>query len=200
MGYPLAWFARRLNERYKGCVALARLLLSRLSLHEKTGPVPVSSFLIDMNRLFEHFVAAALRPGIETADGKLETQRAIRITVAENAKEPIRGIVDIIVRRSDGSLVALDTKYKDPGHERWGTGDIYQMAAYCQATPSKLGILIYASPSQWQWSKRLTNSEVTVSAISLPLNGSRKLILQRIRHIASTALNCPRFGSDKTVV
>ncbi|KKK71431.1 hypothetical protein LCGC14_2913970, partial [marine sediment metagenome] len=33
----------RLNERYAGCIALARLLLSRMSVQEAAGPVPTSS-------------------------------------------------------------------------------------------------------------------------------------------------------------
>ena len=186
-------FFNRLNERYAGCIALARLLLSRMSLRETLGPVPASSFLIDMNRLFERFVAAVLQQQVERLGGRLATQTGIRLTMAEEGMKPIYGVPDLFLRRPDGATVVLDTKYKDPGHEGWVIGDVYQVSAHCAAAGSSLGVLIYASIGDWRWRRQLVGSETIVMGLSLPLRRPRDQIIPRIADLASAAI-----GSEGT--
>jgi 5-methylcytosine-specific restriction enzyme subunit McrC len=181
-------FFSRLTERYAGCIALARILLARMSLEAGMGPVPVGSFLIDMDKLFERFVASILRGIVGRTNGQLEVQRGVHITVKGEFLKPIWGIPDLLIRQEGELPVVLDTKYKDPGNEGWKIEDIYQMATHCQAAGSQHGILIYASPTEWQWSRRLINSQVTVSAISLPLASTRESVLERIEMIAKIAI------------
>jgi len=177
-------FFSRLNQRYAGCITLARLLLSRMSVFEESGAVPVNSFLIDMNRLFERFVAAALRKYVEAAGASLALQYSVHITEGPN---PIYGLADMVVRRTDSSTVVLDTKYKEPGHKGWNISDVYQVATYCSSLPSGLGILIYASSHRWQWARRLVTSGATIAAASIPLASERQLILDRINRIGEWA-------------
>lgn len=51
----------RLNRHYKPAVQLARVILRATAFDQGVGRVPASAFLVDMNRLFEDFVIAALR-------------------------------------------------------------------------------------------------------------------------------------------
>lgn len=51
----------RLNEHYRPAVELARLILRSDSYELRHGALRGTSFLVDMNRMFEDFVVAALR-------------------------------------------------------------------------------------------------------------------------------------------
>ena len=51
----------RLNEHYKGVVELARVILRHSAFEAARGTVRASGFLIDMNKLFQEFLTAALR-------------------------------------------------------------------------------------------------------------------------------------------
>ena len=46
----------RLNSHYEPALRLARLILANLTLVDQRGSTTASSFLLDMNRLFERFV------------------------------------------------------------------------------------------------------------------------------------------------
>lgn len=55
----------RLSERYRPAVELAKLVLrSAASFELGHGRVRASSFLVDMNRVFEDFVVVALREAL----------------------------------------------------------------------------------------------------------------------------------------
>ena len=49
----------RLNEHYKPALRLARLVLANLTLQDVAGETQASSFMLDMNELFERFVTEA---------------------------------------------------------------------------------------------------------------------------------------------
>jgi len=51
----------RLNEHYRPALRLARLVLENLTLQDAFGEVTASSFMLDMNELFERFVTERLR-------------------------------------------------------------------------------------------------------------------------------------------
>jgi 5-methylcytosine-specific restriction enzyme subunit McrC len=51
----------RLNEHYLPALRLARLILENLTLVDRYGAAAASSFLLDMNKLFERFVTERLR-------------------------------------------------------------------------------------------------------------------------------------------
>ncbi len=54
----------RLNEHFRPAVELAKLILQNTSFDLGQGPVRASSFLVDMNRVFEDFVVIALREAL----------------------------------------------------------------------------------------------------------------------------------------
>ncbi|MDE0667476.1 MAG: hypothetical protein OXI48_00395 [bacterium] len=61
----------RLNEHYKPALRLARLVLANLTLRDNLGEVEASSFMLDMNQLFERFVTERLRRALR---GRLDLQ------------------------------------------------------------------------------------------------------------------------------
>jgi 5-methylcytosine-specific restriction enzyme subunit McrC len=58
----------RLNEHYRPAVELARLILRSDSYELRHGAVRGTSFLVDMNRVFEDFVVVALREALGVSD------------------------------------------------------------------------------------------------------------------------------------
>jgi 5-methylcytosine-specific restriction enzyme subunit McrC len=54
----------RLNERYRHALSLAKLILHSSVLEFHPGTLRASGFLVDMNDVFECFVATALREAL----------------------------------------------------------------------------------------------------------------------------------------
>ena len=58
----------RLNEHYRPAVELARLVLRSDSYELRHGAVRGTSFLVDMNRVFEDFVVVAIREALGVSE------------------------------------------------------------------------------------------------------------------------------------
>ncbi|MFW6031353.1 MAG: McrC family protein, partial [Myxococcota bacterium] len=131
----------RLTDHYEPIHRLCRLLLEASGVGEREGGHPFATFLIDMNKLFERFVAEWLRahlPNEYTVDtqvhGYLDMGRQI----------PIRP--DLVLRRRGHTVLVADTKYKRAKDGGPGAADAYQLLAYCRALGIRTGLLIYPMP------------------------------------------------------
>lgn len=137
----------RLNDDYKPLHALCRFFL------ENTGPTHVSGnrvtvpFLVNMDRLFELFVAQWLDTHVSHEFLDIRAQDAIR--VPEAAWLEFR--VDLTIRNqyTGKVLCVLDTKYKR--NSASGTGDvshddINQVVTYAKLKGASLAYLVYPSP------------------------------------------------------
>lgn len=130
----------RLNEHYRPAIRLARLILDDATLSDSAGAATASTFLVDMNVLFERFLterlADALAGRVEVVGQYTRAHLDIRRT------SPIRP--DLVFVR-DGTVVGVaDVKYKlaDDGVAR--RDDQYQLLAYTTALDLPEGTLIYA--------------------------------------------------------
>jgi 5-methylcytosine-specific restriction enzyme subunit McrC len=131
----------RLNEHYAPALALAELVLRNLSLSEKSGNLTSSTFVFDMNKVFEDFVTAAFTAAMRKHGG------AVRPQVGEYSLDEgsaLRLKPDIGWWDGGRCLAVLDAKYKaiDDGVLRHD--DAYQMLAYCSAYGLDRGYLVYA--------------------------------------------------------
>ena len=127
-----------LNEHYKIILVLCELFLKDLSMaEEKFGENSAISFLIDMNELFQSFVANFLTDRL--FDYKIEQQKEISPV---NKKTGLKIKLDLLISKNDQPILVLDTKYKefvnDPEAE-----DIYQLFYYCNRTQVENCCLIY---------------------------------------------------------
>lgn len=135
---------QRLNADYRPLHGLCRFFLETLGPTHETGDATMVPFLVDMDRLFELFVAEWLAARLPreyslTAQEKIDVDAEGRLTAK----------VDLLIRQSatGRALAVLDTKYK--GHERPLHGDLFQINAYADLVGAPAGLLIYPrAPSE----------------------------------------------------
>ena len=129
----------RLNQHYAPALGLARLVLANLTLTDIPGATSASSFMVNMNDLFQRFVTERLRRELR---GRLDVidEPTVHLGIGRQvAMQP-----DLVFRDPDGSIRYVgDIKYKLAADSRGRSGDYYQLLAYTTAMDLPEGMLIY---------------------------------------------------------
>ena len=129
----------RLSEHYRPALRLARLVLANLTLQDVLGETQASSFMLDMNELFERFVTERLRRALR---GRLEVKDQHHDKLDEDRTVAIRP--DLVFREAGTPRFVADIKYKLTGEDASGRHpDYYQLLAYTTALNLPEGVLIY---------------------------------------------------------
>jgi len=139
-GLPIS---TRLNEHYQPALQLARLVIEGTSFADLPGGRSTSSFMVDMNELFERWVAAELQQRL-WPDVEVVTQ--LPTTLAERGRVGIRP--DLVFRRGGRTVLVGDTKYKLTGDGKARSGDYFQLLAYTVALEVDIGLLIYCTADE----------------------------------------------------
>ena len=127
------------DSGYKPALRLARLVLANLTLQDATGETQASSFMLDMNELFERFVTERLRRALR---GRLGVKDQHRDRLDEDRRVAIRP--DLLFISQGTAKFVADTKYKLTDDTAGGrTADYYQLLAYTTALDLPEGVLIY---------------------------------------------------------
>ena len=156
----------RLNAAYRTRINLARLLIQHLSLEGRAGSTEFATYLLDMNKVFELFVARFLASHFASHPSiQVEIQPDIWLDVDRQEK----GIPDIVLRRDGYPVLVLDTKYK-AFHGRPDEADRNQMVTYCHTLGLPRGILIYANDLPVVHQAEFKG--IVLSAQALALHGS----------------------------
>ena len=128
----------RLNAHYEAAHGLSYLLLDGLGLDDLLfqGTTRGTSFLIDMNALFERFVEVVFRRALEGRRVSVEAQLPMRSVLWDVGKNAPYGTVrpDLVIRRDDGRVLAVDAKYKTYDVHDVSSADLYQLMIYALAT------------------------------------------------------------------
>ena len=133
----------RLNRYYEPALRLAEVILRAGGVRDRAGTLEASTFLIDMNRLFERFVTIQFRRHLA---GKLEVRDREQTYLDVGRKIPMRP--DLIFYRGGEPVLVADIKYKLSEDGKGRNDDYYQLLAYCQALGLTEGCLIYAANSE----------------------------------------------------
>jgi len=128
----------RLNAHYVPALRLARLVLANLTLLDRRGATRASSFMVDMNRLFEDFVTERLRRALA---GRLEVRGQVPAHLDVARAVPMRP--DLVLRRDGAPVYVADIKYKLTADATARNADYYQLLAYTTALELPEGVLIY---------------------------------------------------------
>lgn len=129
----------RLNEHYKPALRLAQLVLENLTLQDAVGVTQASSFMLDMNDLFERFVTERLRRALR---GRLEVKGQHPDKLDKAGTVAIKP--DLLFRAGGAPRFVGDIKYKLTDDTAAGrNADYYQLLAYTTALDLPEGVLIY---------------------------------------------------------
>lgn len=128
----------RMNENYRQVHQLCNLFLQNASLAEAIGTFSYRAFLLDMNKLFEEFVCQLLRNRAPRRVG-IQSQECTFL----DRDNKIRMKPDILIRHKGTVVLAADCKYKRLESDEYKNHDVYQILAYCIATNTPQGLLVY---------------------------------------------------------
>ncbi|MFC3885523.1 McrC family protein [Bacillus songklensis] len=123
----------RLNQHYLAAHKLAYYLWRQIYVHNLYEFRQEShfSFLIDMNDLFEKFIAKMLVRYLPDPI-KVTEQRVFKKAIMKNGGSYHNIKPDIVIESPDADPIVLDTKYKPYGKYKVSNSDIYQLAFYAQ--------------------------------------------------------------------
>ncbi|MGE3799926.1 MAG: McrC family protein [Candidatus Kapaibacterium sp.] len=157
----------RLNSDYEMLHTICRFFLDTLVPAHRTGEHPSFSFLIDMNLLFERFVAEWLRGRGELHDAGIRITTQERALVGEGAV--VTFIFDILVKDhlSGATRCVIDTKYKVP--VKPANDDIFQVVAYATQQRCRQAVLIY--PEALSNPIDITVGDVRIKSLTFPISG-----------------------------
>lgn len=172
----------RLNAHYQPALRLARLLLANLTLADRRGHHAASSFLVDMNQLFEDFVTQRLRRALR---GRLEVVSQLRTYLATRNQVPIRP--DLLFRRKGHEVFVADIKYKLTDDARARTADYYQLLAYTTALDLPEGVLIYCMADGGRPERAVTvrHAGKLLHTLAINLSGSPTEVTEEIAKAAA---------------
>jgi len=153
----------RLNEHYRPALCLARLLLSCIAPSGARGPHQFLAFLVDMNILFERYVAAAIEEGAAS-------RRDLKVSDSKVNVLDLEGQVivrpDVVIDLDGAPCLVLDAKYKldDPNT------DVYQALAYCHALGLPKALLVYPASEEVTPRRYRIKPDQNIEIVLLTLN------------------------------
>jgi len=173
----------RLNERYAPALALAELILAGSSLGTEYGDKASTSFVFDMNKVFEEFVSTALAEAMAPYGSDLREQ-VKDWSLDEDDRLALKPDLSWWV---DGRCVAiLDAKYKAIDEGLMKHPDAYQMLAYCSAYGLPRGYLIYAKDSGAQAVEhKVRNANVEIIVETLDVGKEPEELLAQVEQLAA---------------
>lgn len=154
----------RLNEDYRALHALCRLILDCLGPSHEVGDQPMLPFIVNMNHLFEMFIAEWLNTNL---DRRFCCHQQDRVSLGDRGGLVFR--IDLVL--CDAStmqpLCVLDTKYKTP--DRPSQADINQAVTYATLKGCRHAVLVY--PQGLEQRLDVSIGPVQVRSLTYQLDG-----------------------------
>lgn len=173
----------RLNEHYRPAVELARAILRSCSFKLRHGKVGATSFLVDMNKVFEDFVVIALRDALRVGDDTFP-QGAKGHDLRLDRERHVRLLPDISWWEGGRCVFVGDVKYKRVELAGFQNADIYQLLAYATAADLPGGLLIYAQGEHSGGTYTVRHANKSLEVATLSPKGEPDEILRQIAELA----------------
>ncbi len=154
----------RLSDDYRPLHMLCRFFLENTGPTHDAGDRAMIPFLVNMNWLFEKFVAEWMKKHLP-ARFELKAQEAV--TVSEEAGLRFNLDLTLYDRASGAPVAVLDTKYKTA--ESVGNQDFYQIVTYAKAKGAPLAVLVYPTPLAMPLDLKI--GDTRVRGLTFPLVG-----------------------------
>lgn len=173
----------RLNARYRPAVSLARLIVTTVGLEARAGGEDASSFVVDMNAVFERFVRVALREALHLPSTAFPAgSAATRIHLDTSHYIPLEP--DLSWWDNGTCVFVGDCKYKKTTTST-PNADVYQMLAYLTALDLSEGLLIYAAGEDVQQEIMIKTANKRIHVRTLDITQPPDIILQDVAQIAT---------------
>jgi 5-methylcytosine-specific restriction enzyme subunit McrC len=188
-------FYTRLNEHYRPAVELARLILRATSFDLSHGRTRSSAFLVDMNKVFESFVAVALREALHADERTFPTpEEAPPLRLDEHQRVRLKPDLTWLYDRR--RVFVGDVKYKRLGAAGYLHPDLYQALAYTVATNLDDAMLIYAAGEAEDATHQVVHVGKRLHVRTLELGAPPEGILDQIKHLADEVRQLSRPPSQ----
>lgn len=189
------WRPTRLNARFHHALRLAEVIVESSSFEPSGTGLTVTGFVLDMAKVFEDFVCAALGAALRRHGGTVQTQDPWFLDRAgEIAMKP-----DLVWYDDVGLPRAVtDAKYKAEKPDGFPNADMYQLLAYCTALRLPVGHLVYANGNEARRSHLIRGVDVVLQAHTLDLAGLPAAILTAIDDLASKIALDSASGSSRS--
>lgn len=177
----IAW--NRLNEHYRWAVELARLILRGTMFDLRHGRVRASALLVDMNKVFETFVATALREALRLPSHAFPRGAAGKNLWLDQA-QTVRLEPDLSWWDGACCLFVGDVKYKRIRLNGVRHPDLYQLLAYTIAAELDDGLLIYAAGEGEPVVHEVVDLGKRLEVVTLDLTREPEAILRQVQALA----------------
>jgi 5-methylcytosine-specific restriction enzyme subunit McrC len=181
------WKPTRQDAHYEESMRLAAVVLRHLTLAQRAGRHSSPSFTVNMNDLFQDFIAQRLRRHLR---GRLAVVCEPPTPLARSGN--LKMLPDLVFRRGDANVYVGDAKYKlstGPGR----LTDYYQLLAYATAMGLSEGVLIYAQDpgdtadplgDDLVHSSQIRNTETTLHVYRVPMSGTAADLERSVQRLA----------------
>ncbi len=169
-----------LNAHYCPAVELAKLILRSCSFELRHGQTRSTSFLVDMNRVFEDFVVTALRETLGVTQHTLRQGATLHLDKARQ----IDVRPDLSWWESGQCLFVGDVKYKRLDAGEIKHADLYQLLSYAIAAHLPRGLLIYAAGESERGVHEIVHIGKELSITTLNLERAPDEILGQVGQLA----------------
>lgn len=191
-GAPLpTWAPNRLNQRYHVSLWLAEMILRDNAVDQEPGSTRINGFLVDMAKVFEDFVTAALSTELREVGGRCRAQDRHYLDV--DNRVAIRP--DLVWYVDAEPHAVIDAKYKAEKPAGFPDADLYQMLAYCTALDLPEGHLVYAKGNEPETSHEVRNAGVTIRSHALDLSRPGTQLLGQVRTLTDRIVSSVRASS-----
>lgn len=179
---PEIEFDRR-NRHYRSSLRLARLILAGSSLRSRHGETTATSFLVDMNRVFEDFVVAALREALDLSARQFPQQANGKSLWLDDERQ-VRLKPDFSRWTVGECSVIGDVKYKSLMEGGVRSADLYQILSYLLATDLERGHLVYAHDQSTARTITIRGQGRTIQVVGIDVTRSPGSILAQLERLA----------------
>lgn len=183
IGQPVPEFSfGRMNERYRGALALAKVVLEGRSLEYSRARKAGTAFLFNMNTVFEAYLESSLRLALGKHGGRVEGQHKTWLDIDDSVlMRP-----DVTWWRNGRCAAVIDAKYKRAKSENYPNADAYQMFAYCTRLGLRRGYLVYADLDGKDAGRSvIRNSGIEIVVTSLDIGGTIPELTASVEDLAT---------------
>jgi 5-methylcytosine-specific restriction enzyme subunit McrC len=192
-GAPLPkWRLTRLNARYAAALRLAEIVLRNQSAEAGPGGITIAAFVVSIAKVFEDFVAIALREAFAAWPGQTRAQYPDHLDYERTIS--IRpDVVHVVAGRP---VAVLDAKYKlEDASSGYPNADVYQMLAYCTTLNLSRGWLVYAQGDAPRVPLRVKNTSIDIVRRPLDLSAPPADLLSQVGMLARAVLKAAKVSA-----